>query len=133
MFTRKTKIVCSIGPACDNDETIRKMIRAGMNIARFNFSHGSYEWHKTAMERVRRISEEIDIPVGILLDTKGPEIRTGLVENDGKIEIRAGEKIEHQEKILHAQAESFDIDFFFILLAEIIFCQNSKKKIVFSI
>ena len=94
MFTRKTKIVCSIGPACDNDETIRKMIRAGMNIARFNFSHGSYEWHKTAMERVRRISEEIDIPVGILLDTKGPEIRTGLVENDGKIEIRAGEKIE---------------------------------------
>lgn len=94
MFTRKTKIVCSIGPACDNDETIRKMIRAGMNIARFNFSHGSYEWHKTAMERVRRISEEIDIPVGILLDTKGPEIRTGLVENDGKVEIRAGEKIE---------------------------------------
>lgn len=94
MFTRKTKIVCSIGPACDNDETIRKMIRAGMNIARFNFSHGSYEWHKSAMERVRRISEEIDIPVGILLDTKGPEIRTGLVENDGKIEIRTGEKIE---------------------------------------
>ena len=94
MFTRKTKIVCSIGPSCDNDETIRKMIRAGMNIARFNFSHGSYEWHKSAMERVRRISEEIDIPVGILLDTKGPEIRTGLVENDGKIEIRAGEKIE---------------------------------------
>ncbi|WP_288716370.1 pyruvate kinase, partial [uncultured Treponema sp.] len=52
MFTRKTKIVCSIGPACDNDDTIRSMIRAGMNIARFNFSHGTYEWHKQAMERV---------------------------------------------------------------------------------
>ena len=94
MFTRKTKIVCSIGPACDNDDTIRSMIRAGMNIARFNFSHGTYEWHKQAMERVRRISDEINIPVAILLDTKGPEIRTGLVENDGKITISAGEKVE---------------------------------------
>ena len=94
MFTRKTKIVCSIGPSCDDDEIIRKMIRAGMNIARFNFSHGTYEWHKQAMERVRRISDELDIPVAILLDTKGPEIRTGNVENDGKILIKTGEKVE---------------------------------------
>lgn len=68
MFTRKTKIVCSIGPACDNDETIRQMILAGMNVARFNFSHGTHEWHKAAMERVRRISEELDLPVAVLLD-----------------------------------------------------------------
>ncbi|MBD5403859.1 MAG: pyruvate kinase [Treponema sp.] len=94
MFTRKTKIVCSIGPACDNDGTIRSMIKAGMNIARFNFSHGSYEWHAQAMQRVRRISDELNMPVGILLDTKGPEIRTGIVENDGKISIKENEKIE---------------------------------------
>lgn len=94
MFTRKTKIVCSIGPVCDNDNTIRSMIRAGMNIARFNFSHGTYEWHKQAMERVRRISDEIGIPVAVLLDTKGPEIRTGLVADDGTISIDSGEKVE---------------------------------------
>ena len=91
MYSRKTKIVCSIGPACDNDETIKKMILAGMNIARFNFSHGTHEWHKQAMERVRRVAEALRIPVAILLDTKGPEIRTGLVENDGKITINTGD------------------------------------------
>ena len=94
MYSRKTKIVCSIGPACDNDETIKKMILAGMNVARFNFSHGTYEWHKQAMERVRRVAEALRIPVAILLDTKGPEIRTGLVENDGKITVNTGDKVE---------------------------------------
>lgn len=94
MYSRKTKIVCSIGPACDNDETIKKMILAGMNIARFNFSHGTYEWHKQAMERVRRVSSALRIPVAILLDTKGPEIRTGLVKDDGKITVSTGDKIE---------------------------------------
>ncbi len=94
MYSRKTKIVCSIGPACDNDDTIKKMILAGMNIARFNFSHGTYEWHKQAMERVRRIADALRIPVAILLDTKGPEIRTGLVKDDGKINISTGDKIE---------------------------------------
>lgn len=94
MVTRKTKIVCSIGPACDKDETIRQMILAGMNIARFNFSHGTYEWHAQAMERVKRISAELKIPVAILLDTKGPEIRTGLVKDDKKITITAGEEVE---------------------------------------
>ena len=94
MITRKTKIVCSIGPSCDNDETIREMIRAGMNIARFNFSHGTYEWHAQAMNRVRRISDELDTPVAILLDTKGPEIRTGLVEDGKNVSISVGEIVE---------------------------------------
>lgn len=93
MQTRKTKIVCSIGPACDNDETIRQMIQAGMNIARFNFSHGTYDWHKQAMESVRRVSAELDIPVAILLDTKGPEIRTGLTEDNKIISVSAGDKV----------------------------------------
>ena len=91
---RKTKIICTIGPASETKKVLIDMCKAGMNVARLNFSHGTHEEHKQAMERVRRISDEIDIPVAILLDTKGPEIRTGLVENDGKITISAGEKVE---------------------------------------
>lgn len=72
---KRTKIVCTMGPACDSDETIREMIKAGMNVARFNFSHGSYDEHHGRIERVRRISKELGMPVGILLDTKGPEVR----------------------------------------------------------
>ena len=93
MDTRKTKIVCSIGPSCDNDETIRSMILEGMNVARFNFSHGTYEWHKQAMDRVKRISKELDIPVAILLDTKGPEIRTGLIDGDNNVIFHTGESV----------------------------------------
>ncbi len=94
MTARKTKIVCSIGPACDNDDTIRAMIQAGMNIARFNFSHGTYDWHKQAMERVRRIAKELNTPVGIMLDTKGPEIRTGCTPDNKEITITAGDTVE---------------------------------------
>lgn len=91
---RKTKIVCSIGPASDNDETVREMILSGMNVARFNFSHGTYEWHSQAMERVRRISGELNIPVGIMLDTKGPEIRTGNTDGNKDLVISSGDVIE---------------------------------------
>ncbi|OUN47777.1 pyruvate kinase [Collinsella sp. An7] len=90
---KHTKIVCTMGPACDNDDTIREMIKAGMNVARFNFSHGSYEEHHGRIERVKRIAEELDTPIGILLDTKGPEIRTGLLEDHKKITVAAGDKI----------------------------------------
>src|SRR5574344_998711 len=94
MFSRKTKIVCSMGPTTADDSIVEKLILAGMNIARFNFSHGDHESHRIAMDRVRRMSEKTGIPVALLLDTKGPEIRTGMVANDGKIEIKAGDKIE---------------------------------------
>ena len=90
---KRTKIVCTMGPACDNDDTLREMILAGMNVARFNFSHGSYEEHHGRIERVKRIAAELDTPIGILLDTKGPEIRTGLLENHEKISVHAGDKI----------------------------------------
>ena len=90
---KRTKIVCTMGPACDNDEMLREMMKAGMNIARFNFSHGSYEEHHGRIERVRRIADELDMPIGILLDTKGPEIRTGLLEDHKKITVNAGDKI----------------------------------------
>ena len=72
---RKTKIVCTIGPATDNDDVLREMMRAGMNVARFNFSHGSYEDHRRRYEQVVRLREELGLPVATLLDTKGPEVR----------------------------------------------------------
>ena len=90
---KRTKIVCTMGPACDSDDTLRAMMEAGMNVARFNFSHGSYEEHAGRIARVRRIANELDMPIGILLDTKGPEIRTGLLEGHEKITVNAGDKI----------------------------------------
>ncbi len=94
MIKQKTKIVCSIGPVSNNDETIRQMIRAGMNIARFNFSHGEYSWHKDAMDRVKKIACEEKTIVGIMLDTKGPEIRTGIAKDNQEIIINPGDIIE---------------------------------------
>ena len=74
---RKTKIVCTLGPSSTNEETMRKMLEAGMNVARLNFSHGTHEGHKETIEKFRRVRDELDIPAAVLLDTKGPEIRTG--------------------------------------------------------
>jgi len=92
MQLRKTKIVCSIGPASSTDEIVRGLILAGMNVARLNFSHGTHESHQVAIERVRRVSTELKTPVAILLDTKGPEIRTGMVEG-GNVTINNGDSV----------------------------------------
>jgi len=90
---RKTKIVCSMGPGCETDAIVRELILAGMNVARFNFSHGDHQEHKARMDRVKRISAELGLPVGLMLDTKGPEIRTGLVEDDGTVAFNAGDTV----------------------------------------
>lgn len=92
MIIHKTKIVCSIGPASGTDEIVRNLIKKGMNVARFNFSHGTHETHKIAMDRVKRISQELKTPVALLLDTKGPEIRTGMTRGGKNIDITAGDK-----------------------------------------
>ena len=93
MFTRKTKIVCSMGPATANDEVVEQLLVAGMNIARFNFSHGTHQSHQEAMERVRRAAKKVGKPVALLLDTKGPEIRTGDTVDGGTVTIKAGDKV----------------------------------------
>ena len=93
MLSRKTKIVCSLGPATNSDEMTEKLILAGMNIARFNFSHESHESHKLKMERVKKISNKLQIPVALLLDTKGPEIRTGLIKGNEDIPINKGDSV----------------------------------------
>lgn len=88
---RKTKIICTIGPASESEERLRELMLAGMDVARFNFSHGSHEEHKTKFERVNKISGELGLPVATLLDTKGPEIRLKTIEG-GKAELKMGQK-----------------------------------------
>ncbi len=89
---RKTKIVCTLGPACNSKNTIKQMILRGMNVARLNFSHGSHEYHKDMIETLKSIRLELNTPLAILLDTKGPEIRTGCFES-GKAVLNIGDKI----------------------------------------
>ena len=93
MTPLKTKIVCSMGPTTENDETLSAIIKNGMNIARFNFSHGTHEYHKSQMERVRKLSEKLQIPVALMMDTKGPEIRTGNTEGGNTVQINKGDTV----------------------------------------
>jgi pyruvate kinase len=86
---RKVKIVCTLGPACGELGKLRELVRAGLNVARFNFSHGDYETHGRMLEMVRKIEDENNFPIATLLDTKGPEIRTGLLEDHKQVELKA--------------------------------------------
>ncbi|MDR1322076.1 MAG: pyruvate kinase [Gracilibacteraceae bacterium] len=88
---RRTKIICTMGPASDSPEIVGKMIEAGMNIARLNFSHGSHEEHAKRIHTLRMEALKADCDLGILLDTKGPEIRTGLMTDDG-VDLAAGQE-----------------------------------------
>ena len=87
---RKTKIICTIGPASESEEMLRKLIEAGMNVARFNFSHGTHEEHEAKFRRVVRMRRELGKPVATLLDTKGPEIRLRDFEG-GKVVLEKGQ------------------------------------------
>jgi pyruvate kinase len=86
----KTKIVCTLGPSTDNIETLKDLIRAGMSVARLNFSHGSYEEHKARVDLFRKAVKELGVPVGLLLDIKGPKIRLKKFEK-GEIELKTGD------------------------------------------
>ena len=88
-MNRKTKIVCTLGPAVNSPEMIRRLLETGMNVARFNFSHGDHESHRKTFELFDSIRRELKNPAAAMLDTKGPEIRTGLMK-DGKIFLEAG-------------------------------------------
>lgn len=84
---KKTKIVCTIGPTSENEDILEKLMISGMNLTRLNFSHGDYDEHKKRIEAIKRVREKLDYPVGILLDTKGPEIRLEKFKN-GKIQLK---------------------------------------------
>ena len=88
---RKTKIVCTLGPATDDDKVLRAMIDAGMNVARLNFSHGSHEEHKIRADKIKALRAELDIPIALMIDTKGPDIRVGRFK-DNFVELRSGER-----------------------------------------
>lgn len=87
---RKTKIVCTLGPATDNEDVLRQMMIEGMNVARCNFSHGTYEDHKKRMDMVKKLRKEVGKPVAILLDTKGPEVRVKDFK-EGKVTLEEGQ------------------------------------------
>ena len=87
---RKTKIICTIGPASANEETLTKMCKAGMNVARLNFSHGTHEDHLEKIELIKKVREKLNLPIAIMLDTKGPEYRIGTFK-EGKVTINEGD------------------------------------------
>lgn len=87
---KKTKIVCTIGPASEKEEILRQLFLKGMNVARLNFSHGNHEEHKKRIDTIKKLREELDLPIGIMLDTKGPEIRLGSFKEE-EIELKAGD------------------------------------------
>ena len=88
---RKTKIICTIGPSSDNEETLTQMCQAGMNVARLNFSHGTHEEHQQKIDLIRKVREKLQLPIAIMLDTKGPEYRIKTFENK-KITLEDGDE-----------------------------------------
>lgn len=88
---KKTKIICTMGPNTNDRELLKQLTLTGMDIARFNFSHGDYEEQKGRMDLVKSVREETGIPVAILLDTKGPEIRTGALKDNKKVNLKEGD------------------------------------------
>ena len=106
MIMRKTKIICTIGPASESEEMITKLCLAGMNVARLNFSHGNHEEHLKRINTIKKVREQLHLPIAIMLDTKGPEFRIGTFKN-GKINLQEGskftfttEKVEGDESIV---------------------------------
>lgn len=87
---KKTKIICTMGPNTNDREIMKQLALNGMDIARFNFSHGDHEEQKSRVDLLKSVREEVAKPIAMLLDTKGPEIRTGLLKNDGKVTLTEG-------------------------------------------
>lgn len=107
---RKTKIVCTIGPASESVEVLEQLIDAGMNVARLNFSHGDHAEHKVRIDRINEASRKKGKVVGILLDTRGPEIRTHSMKN-GRVDIVKGQKIDVSMNEIEGTTEAFSITY----------------------
>ena len=87
---RKTKIVCTIGPSCSDEKTLTEMCNAGMNVARLNFSHGTHSEHQEKINLIKTVRSKLNLPIAIMLDTKGPEYRIKTFKN-GKIFLNNGD------------------------------------------
>lgn len=116
MCLRKTKIVCTIGPSSEDEEIFRELVKSGLNVARLNFSHGTHEEHKKRMDMIKKVREELNLPIAIMLDNKGPEIRTRDFVN-GAVNLTKGQEfiltsrdILGNEKIASLTYENFALD-----------------------
>ena len=107
---RKTKIVCTIGPASESVEVLEELIDAGMNVARLNFSHGNHEEHKVRIDRINEVARRKGKVVGILLDTRGPEIRTHSMKN-GRVELVTGQKVNVSMSEVEGTGDVFSVTY----------------------
>lgn len=107
---RKTKIICTLGPSTDKGDVLKELIMEGMNVARFNFSHGTHEEQKKRLDRLIQLREELNLPVAALLDTKGPEIRLRKLDG-GKAELKAGQKLILTTEEILGNAEKVSISY----------------------
>ena len=87
MLTKKTKIICTMGPATDDDAVLKQLMKEGMDIARLNFSHGDHEEQLGRINRIKKFREELDLPIAILLDTTGQEICSGVLAGGEDVEL----------------------------------------------
>ena len=107
---KKTNMVCTLGPASDSKEILTKMIQGGLNVARLNFSHGSHEEHAGRIQRIKEVRKELNIPVALMLDTKGPEIRTGDLK-EGKVTLETGKKIVLTSEQIEGDADRVSVSY----------------------
>lgn len=108
---KKTKIICTMGPNTNDRELMKKLVENGMDIARFNFSHGDHTEQKERMDMLKSIREEVGKPVAILLDTKGPEIRTGLLKDGKKVMLDAGQTFTLTTEVIEGDANRVSITY----------------------
>lgn len=106
----RTKIICTIGPASDDPEVLRSLMLAGMNVARLNFSHGTHAEHKVRLEKIKKLREELGLPLAIMLDTRGPEIRTGAFAG-GSAVLEAGKEVRIVHEDMIGSAEAFSMTY----------------------
>ncbi len=113
---KKTKVVCTIGPASESEGVLRELVNAGMNVARLNTSHGDIEEHRAKIKRIKKIREEMGVPIGILMDLAGPKIRTGYLERN-EIELKEGqeliitvENVKGNERVISVNYEGLPAD-----------------------
>ena len=108
---KKTKIICTMGPNTNDRNIMKALIENGMNVARFNFSHGSHEEQKGRMDLLKELREEAKKPIAILLDTKGPEIRTGILKDHKKVVLTEGQEFTLTTEEIIGDAEKVSITY----------------------